>query len=150
MPVQETQETQVQALVWDDSLEQEMATHSGILAWKIPWTEVPSGLYSPWSHTETRLSTHTHRHTHTHRDTHTHTHTHTHTLCLQAIFSLRPPKCWSSRGNLKADGHLRSPSHCDSAEQARGLGRKRALVFFSLGLIFGRGSLPWWPSACHR
>ena len=51
-----------------------MATHSGILAWKIPWTEVPSGLYSPWSHTETRLSAHTHRHTHTHTDTHTHTH----------------------------------------------------------------------------
>ena len=44
MPVQETQETQVQALVWDDSLEQEMATHSGILAWKIPWTEEPGRL----------------------------------------------------------------------------------------------------------
>ena len=44
MPVQETQETQVQSLVWDDSLEQEMATHSGILAWKIPWTEEPGRL----------------------------------------------------------------------------------------------------------
>ena len=28
----------------------EMATHSNILAWKIPWTEEPGGLYSPWDH----------------------------------------------------------------------------------------------------
>ena len=32
-------ETQVQSLVWEDPLEKEMATHSSILAWKIPWTE---------------------------------------------------------------------------------------------------------------
>ena len=35
----ETQETQVQALCQEDPLEEEMATHSSILAWKIPWTE---------------------------------------------------------------------------------------------------------------
>ena len=33
------QETQVQFLGWEDSLEEEMATHSSILAWRIPWTE---------------------------------------------------------------------------------------------------------------
>ena len=33
------QETQVQSLSWEDSLEKEMATHSSILAWIIPWTE---------------------------------------------------------------------------------------------------------------
>jgi len=33
------QETWVRSLGWDDSLEKEMATHSSILAWKIPWTE---------------------------------------------------------------------------------------------------------------
>ena len=33
------QETQVQFLVWEDPLEKEMATHSSILAWRIPWTE---------------------------------------------------------------------------------------------------------------
>ena len=33
------QETQVQSLGWEDPLEKEMATHSGTLAWKIPWTE---------------------------------------------------------------------------------------------------------------
>ena len=34
-------ETQVQSLGWEDPLEKEMATHSNILAWKIPWTEEP-------------------------------------------------------------------------------------------------------------
>ena len=41
-----TWETQAQSLVWEDSLEKEMATHSSILVWKIPWTEEPGG-YSP-------------------------------------------------------------------------------------------------------
>ena len=40
------QETQVQALGWEDSLEKGMATHSSILAWRIPWTEEPGGLKS--------------------------------------------------------------------------------------------------------
>ena len=35
------QETRVQPLGWEDLLEKEMATHSSILAWKIPWTEEP-------------------------------------------------------------------------------------------------------------
>ena len=43
---QETQETWVQSLGQEDPLEQEMATHSRILAWKIPWTEEPGGLQS--------------------------------------------------------------------------------------------------------
>ena len=34
----------VQSLGWDDSLEKGMATHSSILAWRIPWTEEPEGL----------------------------------------------------------------------------------------------------------
>ena len=38
------QETQVQFLGREDSLEKEMATHSSILAWEIPWTEEPYGL----------------------------------------------------------------------------------------------------------
>ena len=44
--VQETQEMPVQSLRQEDPLEQEMATHSSILAWKIPWTEEPGGLQS--------------------------------------------------------------------------------------------------------
>ena len=39
------QETQVRSLGWEDPLEKEMATHSSILAWRIPWTEEPG--YSP-------------------------------------------------------------------------------------------------------
>ena len=40
------QETQVQALGWEDPLEKGMATHSGILTWRIPWTKEPGGLQS--------------------------------------------------------------------------------------------------------
>ena len=38
------QETQVRSLGWEDPLEKEMATHSSILAWRIPWTEEHVGL----------------------------------------------------------------------------------------------------------
>ena len=40
------QETQVQSLGQEDPLEEGMATHSSILAWRIPWTEEPGGLWS--------------------------------------------------------------------------------------------------------
>ena len=39
-------ETWVRYLVWEEALEQEMATHSSTLAWRIPWTEEPGGLQS--------------------------------------------------------------------------------------------------------
>ena len=39
-------ETWVQSLGWEDPLEKEMATHSSIRAWRIPWTEEPGGLQS--------------------------------------------------------------------------------------------------------
>ena len=38
------QEMEVQSLGWEDTLEKEMATHSSILVWEIPWTEEPDGL----------------------------------------------------------------------------------------------------------
>jgi len=40
------QETWVQSLAQEDSLEKDMATHSSILTWRIPWTEAPGGLQS--------------------------------------------------------------------------------------------------------
>ena len=40
------QETWVQSLGWEDPLEKGMATHSSILAWRIPWTEEPGGQQS--------------------------------------------------------------------------------------------------------
>ena len=43
---QETQETQVQSLGWEDPPEGKMATQSTLLAWRIPWTEEPGGLQS--------------------------------------------------------------------------------------------------------
>ena len=44
--VLEMQDTQVRSLSQEDPLEEEMATHSSILAWGIPWTEEPGGLQS--------------------------------------------------------------------------------------------------------
>ena len=44
-------ETRVQSLGWEDLLEEGMATHSSVLAWRIPWTE-ESGGYSPWGRKE--------------------------------------------------------------------------------------------------
>ena len=42
------QKTWVQSLSWKDPVEKEMATHSSVLAWEIPWTEEPSGLLEPF------------------------------------------------------------------------------------------------------
>ena len=44
--MQEMQETQVRSLDQEDSLEEEVATHFSILAWKVSWTEKPGGLQS--------------------------------------------------------------------------------------------------------
>ena len=42
----ETQETRVRSLGQEDPLEEEMATHCSLLAWRFPWTEEPGGLQS--------------------------------------------------------------------------------------------------------
>ena len=47
--MQEMQETRVRSLGQEDPLEEGMATHSSILAWRIPWTEEPGGLQSTGS-----------------------------------------------------------------------------------------------------
>ena len=49
LPVQKMRETWIQSLGWKDPLEVGMATHSSILAWRIPWTEEPGGLQSTGS-----------------------------------------------------------------------------------------------------
>ena len=49
-------EAWVQSLDWEDPLEKEMATHSSILAWRIPWTEEPGGLQPMRLQSRTRLS----------------------------------------------------------------------------------------------
>ena len=68
------QETWVWTLGWEDSLEKGMATHTSILAWRIPWTEEPGRLQPMGSQTD-RHDWMTKR---AHARTHTHTHTHTH------------------------------------------------------------------------
>ena len=78
------QETWVSSLDGEVSLEEGMATHSSILAWRIPWTEKPGGLtLHGVSKTQIQLrEIHTHAHAHTHAHTHSrrcaraHTHTH--------------------------------------------------------------------------
>ena len=60
--MQETQETRVRSLSWEEPLEKGMATHSSVLAWRIPRTEEPGGLQSIGLQSQTRLkrlSTHT-------------------------------------------------------------------------------------------
>ena len=63
---------QAQTLGWEDPLEKEMAIHSSILAWEIPWTEEPGGLTEsprPWHHKESNRTecVHVCTHTHTHK-----------------------------------------------------------------------------------
>ena len=72
------QEMQVQSLNREDPLEKEMATHSSILAWEIPWTEEPSGRQSMGSEIES----------HTQRDTQLSNYTTTN----ERIKLLQPPE----------------------------------------------------------
>ena len=57
----------IRSLGQEDPLEEEMATHSSILVWNIPWTEESGGLH-PWGQKESnmteQLSVYTHTHTH--------------------------------------------------------------------------------------
>ena len=46
----------IRSLGREDPLEEGVATHSDILAWRIPWTEDPGGLYSPWGHKESDMN----------------------------------------------------------------------------------------------
>ena len=85
-------EMRVRSLGQEDALEEGMAAHSSVLAWRIPQTEEPSGLQSmclkelDTTDVPEKALTHSHTHTHTHSHTcartRTHTHTHTHTFTL--------------------------------------------------------------------
>ena len=54
--MQETQETYVWSLGWEDPLEEEMATHSSTLAWRLPWTEEPGGVRPIWGRKESDMT----------------------------------------------------------------------------------------------
>ncbi|CAI9165442.1 unnamed protein product [Rangifer tarandus platyrhynchus] len=72
--MQETQEIPVRSLGQEDPLKKEMATHSSIFAWKIPWSEEP-GRLQPKVHKELDTTEATQR-LHARARAHTHTHTH--------------------------------------------------------------------------
>ena len=55
--MKEMQETWVLSLNWEDPLEEEMATHSSILAWRIPWTEEPDRVQSVESYSQMWFNT---------------------------------------------------------------------------------------------
>ena len=69
--MQGMKEMWVQSLGREDPLEKEMATHAGILAWKIPWQTSLEDC-SPWGCKELDMTEGMHKHTHTHTHTHTH------------------------------------------------------------------------------
>ena len=108
-PMLEMEETKVRSLGWEDPQEEGMATHSSILAWRIPWTEEPCWLQSKSCKesdtTEWLVHTHMHAHAHTHVHTHAHTcarmRTHVHTrmcVCTHTHTSTRTPSwCLSPR-----------------------------------------------------
>ena len=54
--MEEMQETWVQSLGWEDTLEEEMAIHFSIFSWRIRWAEEPNGLYSPWGCKESAMT----------------------------------------------------------------------------------------------
>ena len=58
LPTQETQETGIRLLGWEDPLEEGMATPSSILAWKVPWKRSLVG-HSPWGGEESDTTEHT-------------------------------------------------------------------------------------------
>ena len=71
--MQGTQEMPVWFLGWEDPLKEEMATHSNIVAWKIPWTEEPGGLQNTkysllWGCEKSDTTKHTHTLTQTHTE----------------------------------------------------------------------------------
>ena len=84
-------ETWVWSLGWEDPLEKGVATHSSILAWRIPWTVEPCGLKSMGSQGVG----------HNWSDwIHTHTHTHTHTQSPSVPPLLLVPGCWCAQGSV--------------------------------------------------
>ena len=83
----------------EDPLAEEMATHSSILAWRIPWTEEPDGLQSMGLQSQTWLSAHAR--------THTHTHTHWNSLiCWGSLHKATFEYSWDDFWNILCRSHI--------------------------------------------
>ena len=85
------QQIWVLPLVWEDLLQNGMAIHSSIFAWRIPWTEEPGGLQS-MGHKEVDM---------TKRLTHTHTHTHTRFFSYLFGWNLLHKSMWNLSRSLR-------------------------------------------------
>ena len=131
-----------------DSPEKGMAIHTSILAWKVPWTEEPSGLQSMGSQ----------RVGHDWATKHTHTHTHTHTYISPKLGIGLP---WWIQGAKSCSGDARASAALNSPllllEATRTSGRSKSGLFpvlvFSLTLsvlITHCNSLTWWQSPWPR
>ena len=99
--MQEMQETVIQSLGWENPLEEEMAVHSSILAWKIPWTEEPGGLQSMESQKSQAWLSMQHAHIHSsswylYKLTETCIHTYMYTYTYPSVFPLHflPVSLW--------------------------------------------------------
>ena len=115
----ETQEMWVWSLSQEDPMEKEMATHSSILSWEIPWTEEPGGLQSTGSQ---RVG---------HNWVHAHTHTHTHTHKLSYIPFIKV------KGTLVIQ--LR-PTLCNPLDYTSVYGILQAKILELVSIFFSRGS----------
>ena len=91
----EMRETWVQPLGREGPLEKEMATHSSVLVWRIPWTEEPGGRQSMGSQSRTRLSDFTSSH-----------------LGTTSKSSLHTPMARDQSGALQSPSHLSCLFHC--------------------------------------
>ena len=108
-----TQDARVWSLGGEDPLEKGMATHSSILAWRIPWTEEPAGLQTIGPQ----------------RVIHTHTHTHTESLLVD---SLRSWKFLVSHTCPASSWPAQSSSHGFWVPKAAGQGKPRGQALFKL------------------
>ena len=104
--------------VRDNPLEKEMATHSSILAWEIPWTEEPGGL---------QLQRIRHNWPTEHARTLTHTHTHTHTHTVHADYSFSTHLYW----------FLLSAKHCPGCQDSKWMRHRLQSVYSHLAAING-------------
>ena len=110
--MQEMQEIGVWSLNQEDPLEEGMATHSSILAWRIPWAEEPGGLQSMGSQRVRNDWVTDHTHTHTHTYTHTQVHAIYYMIFSQDISTKpmgEPSSSWLSSPQLS---HLICLANC--------------------------------------
>ena len=90
--MQKTKDMRVRSLGWKRPLEKKVATHSSILAWKIPWTEEPGGQYSSWGRKESDMTERSLSLSHTHTHIYMYSDSSNHNIELTRIIKVIPSK----------------------------------------------------------